>query len=655
MNGAEGEAKPGIGRIDPAPLRYRPDIDGLRAIAVLPVLFFHVGVRGFSGGFVGVDVFFVISGYLITGILVRDIEAGRYSIAGFYRRRILRIFPALIGVMIATTAAACLLLLPVEFAAFARSLAATALFASNIDFYRVTSYFNPGGTSQPLLHTWSLAVEEQWYILWPLVLAAIGSGRIGRIRAVAIAITLVSFALSLWLLPVDPAATFYLLPTRAWELGLGATLAVLAVRPRAGLLNEALALIGLALIALSVKFYTADTAFPGLAAVPPCLGTALLLHSGRAPSWVGQLLSLAPLRFVGLISYSLYLWHWPIVVFADTGLLLPKTPLVIAAIILVSIGAATLSWWLVETPFRRHASAWRTSRVLGVGAALMLAMVALAAISPSISRAIAVYPPDQLAIARYLSFDGDGAFRRGTCFKVGPRGAYDAALCLRRSGQRPAILLVGDSYAAQLWPGLARYRDRFDILQATATGCLPKLTPHPRPGSCEALVDLALGARLAQEPPSALILAGRWQWASVGGIEATLRDPAVRAAHPLLVGPMPQYSTSLPRVMVIAARRGDPGLIARTTTDEPFEVDRYLKDVAARTGTPYFSMIDLLCTGRRCRTLAAPGVPIQFDTGHLTSAGSARVVDALLPRLTSLPGLNPRSTGPDRTAPPAAR
>lgn len=611
----------------------RPDIDGLRAIAVLPVILFHAHVRGFSGGFVGVDIFFVISGYLITGILVRDIAIDRYSISEFYRRRILRIFPALMAMLVVTSFVAWQLLLPVETGRYADGLAGTALFVSNIVFYRQTDYFNLGAVSQPLLHTWSLAVEEQWYILWPLLLVAVGPRRPHLMRALAFAITLASFAFCLWLLPRDAPAAFYLLPSRAWELGMGAILAMIAGRVPRGRLCDGLAAAGLAMILVCVKVYTKDTSFPGLAAVPPCLGAALLLHCGQTPNAVARLLSVSPLRFIGAISYSLYLWHWPVIVFAETGLFLAPGLATMIGILTTMLLLATLSWRFVEQPFRIGVGNWPTAGVLWGGAAAIGAAVVLAVASPAIERATSRFTSAQTGMAAYLDFDGDAAYRRDVCFKVGERSRYDAGRCLATSGTRPALLFVGDSHAAMLWPGLSRHRDHFDIVQATATGCVAMLYPADDRQGCPVVINAALRGWLAHHRPAALILASHWQPQFLGGVEATLRDPAIRAAHPVLIGPLPQYSTGLPRLLVAAERRRDPGLPARSSEGDVFALDAAMRAMAARTGTPYVSLVDLLCDGRVCRTLAAPGVPLQFDGSHLTTAGSRLVVDAILPRI----------------------
>ncbi len=262
---------------------YRADIDGLRAVAVIPVVLFHAGARWFSGGYVGVDVFFVISGYLITTILVQDFSAGRYSIARFYERRIRRIFPALFVVVLCSSVVGHLLLLPEDLKAFAKSVVATTLFVSNIVFWGESGYFDGPAEMKPLLHTWSLAVEEQYYIAFPIVLFLLYRFASPRIASWVIALgALLSFGLSVWGVHNAPVATFYLLPTRAWELLVGSLLAVgLVPLFRSRAVAEIAAAFGIALILFAVFTFDHDTPFPGLNALAPCIGAALLIQSGR--------------------------------------------------------------------------------------------------------------------------------------------------------------------------------------------------------------------------------------------------------------------------------------------------------------------------------------------------------------------------------------
>ena len=297
--------------------KYRPDIDGLRAIAVLAVLFYHVRTGAVHGGFVGVDVFFVISGYLITGIIHNDVVAGRFSIRRFYDRRIRRIFPALFAVLFATTVAGAAFLLPSEFATYANSLAATTLFASNIYFAAHAGYFAPGALNTPLLHTWSLAVEEQFYLLFPIALALAYKYFPKRLRLTVALCCILSFVVSAYGVAIDPQRTFFSSLARAWELLLGSLLALNAFpQVRSAAVKEAAATLGIVAIVACAIFYSDATPFPGISALIPTAGTALIIWSGvNTVTRVTALLSLRPVVFVGLISYSLYLWHWPMIVF----------------------------------------------------------------------------------------------------------------------------------------------------------------------------------------------------------------------------------------------------------------------------------------------------------------------------------------------------
>ena len=286
---------------------YRADIDGLRAIAVLSVVAYHVGLPPFSGGFVGVDIFFVISGYLIGGIVEREMRAGIFSFAGFYARRARRLLPALAGVLLFSYGAAALLLAPSETIDYAKSAIATIFAASNILFWKGGGYFSPAAELNPLLMTWSLGVEEQFYIFFPIVLALLLRLRGQRVFVGLAVLSAASLALSVWAVRHAPTGAFYLLPARAWELGAGILLVLKP--PRVGpALADGLGIAGLALLLVPIFGYDAHTSFPGLTAVPPVLGTVLLIAvpQSRINRFV---LSAPPLVLLGLISYSWYLWH----------------------------------------------------------------------------------------------------------------------------------------------------------------------------------------------------------------------------------------------------------------------------------------------------------------------------------------------------------
>lgn len=318
----------------PQPPAYRADIDGLRGIAVLSVMLFHAGVPGFGGGFVGVDVFFVISGFLITQLILADCEAGRFSFRRFYERRVRRLLPALLLVMGASFVAGLFVLSPGEMRDFSVSAIAAVTFVSNVYFWRTSGYFEQAAELKPLLHTWSLAIEAQFYIAFPILLLALR--RYGhRVLLTGLIVALVvSLLVAQGLVTRKPVAAFFSLPTRAWELALGAVLAVLlenkASRWAAPAKPDALAFLGLGLIAISVVAFNARTAVPGFPALIPTMGAGLVILAGRDSRIVSRLLTWKPLLILGLASYSAYLWHHPLLAFgriASGGSLDPKLAL----------------------------------------------------------------------------------------------------------------------------------------------------------------------------------------------------------------------------------------------------------------------------------------------------------------------------------------
>jgi peptidoglycan/LPS O-acetylase OafA/YrhL len=350
-------------------MNYRREIDGLRAVAVLPVILFHAGVQGFSGGFVGVDVFFVISGFLITGILLEEMRNGTFSLKRFYERRARRILPALLLVLAATSLAAFAILTPPDLREFGGSLVYANAFVSNVFFYKQSGYFDTVAELKPILHTWSLAIEEQYYIFFPLLLLVLFK-RGTRVQVLVLAaIALASLVYADILTTRKPEAAFFLLHARAWELLLGALGAILAVRfsgtgramgiGGAAPIFQALPLLGLLLIGVSVFLFSEETPFPGYYALVPTLGAWLILLFATQETWAGRMLGSRWLVFVGLLSYSAYLWHQPVLVLMRHAL----TPHLSSLHITLALGAVAalsyLSWRFVEQPFRRPE---RTSR-----------------------------------------------------------------------------------------------------------------------------------------------------------------------------------------------------------------------------------------------------------------------------------------------------
>ncbi len=448
---ATGNRQPETG--NQLPTRYRPDIDGLRAVAILAVVLYHSGF-GCPGGYVGVDVFFVISGFLITSLIWRDLEGGSFTFAGFWERRARRIAPALVVVTLATLAVGWFLLMPVDLKTLGDASASQSLFCANIYHWLDTSYFSGNAAEKPLLHTWSLAVEEQFYLvvpflLWGLYRAPSLRGRKAILSLLAAGFG-VSFALSLYVVSHHPRAAFYLLPTRAWELLLGAIAAFLPQPPVLDrrFLRDLCALAGAVLILVPVCVYTLRTPFPGIAALPPCLGAALLLCANvpierSKPTAIGAMLSTRPVVFIGLISYSLYLWHWPILAYGNYVAL---TPLSAGqrAFLLAFLGlAAVLSWKYVEAPFRsRKIGASRKSMLAfaGVGLGAMFLCGLLCRVTNGFPERISpqarIFAGAKLDSPYFISLTAEDIYAG----KLIPIGVMDSAL-------RPTVLVWGDSHA----------------------------------------------------------------------------------------------------------------------------------------------------------------------------------------------------------------
>lgn len=421
-------------------MKYRPEIDGLRAIAVLPVILFHAGVGAVSGGFVGVDVFFVISGYLITTIILSELAAGQFTLLGFYERRARRILPALFLVLAACLPFAWFWLLPGELKDFSQSLMAVASFASNLLFGLKSDYWSTVSQLTPLIHTWSLAVEEQFYVLFPLLVLGLWRFRRTWILAVLLLIAALSLGLAEWGSRQMPNLNFYWLPGRAWELGLGALIAYLSAHRSAlatkltvsATTNDTLAGGGLGLIAYALFAFDKTTPFPSLHGLVPTLGAALILLFASADTWVGRLLASRPLVGIGLISYSAYLWHQPLLAFARHRSLTEPGPGLLSLPVLATFALAYLSWRFVEQPFRhRHGIGRRTLWAFALGGSVFF--VTLGAIGHHNQGFSQRVDPRLLANGPMLDcarrqFDPDQICR------------------LNESGSRLA-LLVGDSHA----------------------------------------------------------------------------------------------------------------------------------------------------------------------------------------------------------------
>lgn len=451
---------------------YRPEIDGLRTIAVLSVIFYHAGLGGFSGGYVGVDIFFVISGYLITAIIAREMNEGRFSFAAFYDRRIRRILPALFFVSTISSLAAWAWLSPEQLKDYGQSLFATMVFAANLYFYLQSGYFSPDVHTLPLIHMWSLAVEEQFYVVFPILLLALF--RFSRLTIVSVValLLLLSLTYSIWIQSTLPTANFFLTPLRAWELLTGSLLAlsgapVMAFLRRRRRWGVPIEITGLALILIPIANYDDTTIFPGMAAIPPVLGTAILIATNAPQSFVRRLLAFKPMVAIGLISYSAYLWHQPLFAFAQITSGAAPALWVKLLLIALTLLLAWISWRFIEQPFRNKGRFSRPQMfIFALSGSLLLAGAGAAM---HIGRGF----PDRFdATTLQLAATMVPQPKRNLCHTEGVAFRQPADACVF-GGSSAQWAVLGDSHGVELAYALGEQLKPYGIgaLQLTFSGC----------------------------------------------------------------------------------------------------------------------------------------------------------------------------------------
>ncbi len=441
--------------------RYRPEIDGLRAVAVLAVVLFHTGF-GCPGGFVGVDVFFVISGYLITSLIWKRIETESFTFADFWERRARRIIPALIAVTFATMVAGYFILLPPHFEELGKATASQSVFAANFHYWQHTGYFAGASEEKPLLHTWSLAVEEQFYFIAPFLLWGVARVTILRSRRSLLSTLgvgfILSFAASIYGVTRYPSATFYLLPTRAWELLLGSIVAFLPTQRflrHSRVLAEVVSLTGILCIVIPVFVYGAETPFPGIAALLPCSGAALFIWSNTTmnegkPTHVGTCFSIRPLVFIGLVSYSWYLWHWPILAFYNYTQLGETSFATRLGLFVAGLACAVASWRYIETPFRKH-NLWKSRRMVFGFSAVSLSCIFACGIFSVYNDGFPKRVSTQVLAA--ISAESDmGVIYRHNAEEI--RSGNAAKIGVAEMGLSPVLLVWGDSHAMAALPAI---------------------------------------------------------------------------------------------------------------------------------------------------------------------------------------------------------
>ncbi|WP_348750350.1 acyltransferase family protein [Pseudomonas rhodesiae] len=649
-------------------LAYRRDIDGLRAIAVLAVVLFHFGVPGITGGFVGVDVFFVISGFLITSIIWRERQAGRFSFIDFWARRARRILPALFVMIAVTLIVGWFLLAPKDYKDLGRSAHYQVTFTSNLLFSRQHGYFDSASDIKPLLHTWSLAVEEQFYIVFPLLLMLLSS-RLKHWRLALFAVLLVSFGMSVWAVEHQPQKAFFLLHLRAWELLAGAMLAVMPMRDwrASAALAQGVSLGSMALILIAVLGYDATTPFPGPTALLPVLGVVgLIWANGQQHTWVSRLLSSRVMVGIGLISYSWYLWHWPVFVYANYAAVDGLSALELAGLMLLSLILGYLSWRFIETPFREKRLLAGRQAIL---ASALIGILCLGFTGLAIRKADGVpsrlseqalryaqakkWSPDLLACMA----DKDTPDERLFCH-FGP------------TGRSMSALVWGDSHATALIPALKDGADRHDIslVGASFAGCIP-LDGLENIARC-AHFNQRVEKAMAEQTFSDVVLAARWSLYVYGQMsgdkEHALKDPStgkyvravaeqrfaeglrervkqLRAAgHRVwLVKEVPLQEIIVPYRLSRLAMMNRPvdgeGLpVAEHVKRQAFITQVFDELAAADSGVTVLDPAPLLCDADGLCRVELNGQALYTDDNHLSEVGARHIEAFLEPLFRSL-------------------
>ncbi len=644
-------------------LVYRPDIDGLRAVAVLAVVLHHLSAPLVPGGYVGVDVFFVISGYLITSIISREIAQGTFTFARFYERRARRIFPALFAVVSVTLAASYFVLLPSDMLATLRAALGTLFFASNIVFWRemADGYFAATDAGlNPLLHTWSLSVEEQFYVFFPILLMLCIFYCRRYLLMVLIVCAAVSLAGSALLVQSKSVAVFFLSPFRVWELLIGSLLALGAVPTiRSVAAREVVAGVGLLAILIACIFFDSETTFPGMAALTPVLGAAALIHAGGSGhSLVGHLLRWRPMVYIGLISYSLYLWHWPLIVLTRYARGMdPISPYYILVLFSASMLLGFLSYRFIEQPFRQERLIPR--RYIFVFSAVFLVLLGAGSVFGLMRGGfekrftLAVIQMDNARSPKIPFVSCDGKPTSSACQ-------------LGRSDSKPTMLFWGDSHMLSWAPALDAILNSQGEkgLLVTNSACPPLLgvdnTIKTFGSSCPKKNYDVKNYLLGNPDIQTVVMAASWTRyfredgplisqkgkpsaegldAAINALVSTIQWLRENGRQIIIIGPVPVYDKSVPLALALEKTTGNkfiPPLIAlqRLKNVEFFaavENETNKEGASVRLLDPILWMCSSECV------VLAEGFPMYRDAGHLSVEGAI----ALQPDLHR--GLYPRT------------
>jgi len=618
---------------------YRADVDGIRALAVTAVVVFHAFPGILPSGFVGVDIFFVISGFLISRIIFESLEKQKFSLLDFYARRVRRIFPALSVTLICCLLAGWVLLLPNDYAVLGKHVLAGATFVSNIVLYQETGYFDQASVIKPLLHLWSLGIEEQFYILYPLILAALWKARKAT-GWLIVTLIFTSFVFSIYLLNTDNSAAFYSSLSRFWELSTGGLLALQQFKTASSqtsccdnvFMRHWASFLGLGAVLVAVTLLSNHALFPGYWALLPVVGTALLLWSGPKAFINRHIFSNRILVWVGLISYPLYLWHWPLLTFAriDTGEPLSRT--IRLLLLVLSVVLAWLTYRFIELPFRRRSPSKAQLLVL----VSMMTMTGLIGLGVYLAGGIASRMPNFIQQLSALKFDEAKLTRVGTCFLLLGQPSSDFGGCKDDTvPERKTLLLIGDSHSSHLYPGLIdRFGQSVNVIQRTAGGC-PPLFGRQTDSISSFCKDINHYTQrlILNTHPEIVVLAANWIFYDLTELSDTVRwlkEEGIKKVF--IIGPVPQWRDGLLKQLYQHYRQTDeqnaPQTMSLGLNPLVAKVDDEIERIVVSANAKYISPHRLLCTPLGCLTRYGDSLEtvMTWDYGHLTAGASEFLV-----------------------------
>jgi len=630
--------------------KYRPDIDGLRAIAVLSVVAFHAFPSLIQGGFVGVDVFFVISGFLISSIIFGSLEKSSFSFVDFYSRRVNRIFPALLLVLASTWAFGWFSLLADEYTQLGKHIAGGAAFVSNLVLLGEAGYFDNSAETKLLLHLWSLGIEEQFYLVWPLMVWAAWKFRINALILIVL-VGGISFALNVMNVHADPVATFYSPQSRFWELLVGSLLAYLSMhKPQlfpscrdagAGVIRNIQSLAGLSLLGAAFALTTKSNQFPGWWAILPTVGAALIIAAGPLAWFNRKVLSSRLLVWFGLISFPLYLWHWPLLTFArisSHGDPLPETR---GALVVASFILAWLTYFFVERPLR---IAGKPKLRSGLLCAITIIIFSIGATTYHLNGIDSRFPLDIRHIANF-NYDFKKDSRAGTCWLSTEQpfnGFSNECSIIKKPSDIKSIVLWGDSHSGRLYPGLRKVLDDGYIISEFVRDSCPPILNYAYE-NCIKSNTLTM-SEIQKIQPDTVILFAVWNiyqpdWFSASEAKTGLLNSInqlknIGIKNILVIGPAPHWPSALPSLVYDnwknskkVADRMPQGLNPSLSAS-----DKGLSDTLRELGVHYVSLIDYLCSEKGCLTYV-PGSPndlFTWDYGHFTTEGAKFVAEHIV-------------------------